>query len=130
MGLHPAPEGLSSDQLAVLASVTFAVADLPGATLGLATPRSVTLDATAAGYGWYVDSTPLDDVEFESGSTGSEAAQHMDLLTAVMHELGHTLGLGDLHDHGDEDNLMYEELAVGVRRASFDEAVDAVFGAP
>jgi hypothetical protein len=123
-------QGLSSDQLAALSSVSFAIADLSGATLGLASPRTITIDATAAGHGWFVDSTPLDDVEFESGSTGSEVAQRMDLLTAVMHELGHTLGLGDLHDHGDEDDLMYEELAVGVRRASLEAAVDAVFGAP
>lgn len=40
----------------------------------------------------------------------------MDLLTAVMHELSHTLGRNDLHDRGTEDDLMYEALAVGVRR--------------
>lgn len=35
----------------------------------------------------------------------------MDLLTAVMHEMGHVLGLG--HEH---HSLMDDELAAGVRR--------------
>jgi hypothetical protein len=106
------------------------VADLPGATLGLATPRAITLDATAAGYGWFIDPTPLDDSEFSSGSRLStlDSQLRMDLLTAVMHELGHTLGWDDLHGQDSQDDLMYEALAVGVRRTSFVAAVETIFG--
>jgi predicted Zn-dependent protease len=42
----------------------------------------------------------------------SEAAGRMDLLTVVLHELGHVLGLG----HGDEGTLMDDTLSVGTRR--------------
>ena len=52
----------------------------------------------------------------------------MDLLIAVMHELVHTLGQDDQHTHGTEHDLMYESLAVGVRRTSFAAVVDAVLG--
>ena len=43
------------------------------ALLGQAAGQSITLDADAAGYGWYVDPTPLDDAEF--------AATHFRLWT-------------------------------------------------
>lgn len=51
----------------------------------------------------------------------------MDLLSVVMHELGHVLGF----DH-DEEGVMAETLAAGVRsaRSGHDESarVDQVFG--
>jgi hypothetical protein len=71
-----------------LNGVTFEIADLDGLILGLTFGRTVTLDATAAGWGW--------------GAGG------MDLLTVVSHELGHLLGL----DHDDE-GLMADTLAPG-----------------
>jgi hypothetical protein len=98
--------------------VSFAIADLPGATLGLATPGQITLDATAAGYGWFIDPTPHDDAEFSNlksqilDSKSSDSQLRMDLLTAVMHELGHELGL----DHDSDFESMIETLAVGTRR--------------
>jgi hypothetical protein len=85
--------GLSSEQIAALQSVTFTVADMSGLYLGSFAPDQITLDSDAAGHGWFIDSTPLDDAEF--GSTGSASrlvtdptsapAGDIDLLTAVMH---------------------------------------------
>ena len=37
----------------------------------------------------------------------------MDLLSAVLHELGHELGL----DHDDDLDAMFETLAAGTRRS-------------
>ena len=118
-----------------LSSVTFAIADLSGATLGLATPSAITLDTNAAGYGWFVDPTPFNDSEYGPKRRSSPAAllapaRSMDLLTAVMHELGHTLGHGDLDPSSHFDDLMSATLAPGVRRTSFAAAVDAVFAGP
>ncbi len=129
-----AAQGLTPAQVKQLSTVTFAIADLPGATLGLATPRTITLDVNAAGYGWFIDPTPFHDSEYGPKKLSPPAtlvtpARTMDLLTAVMHELGHTLGRNDLHDHGAESDLMYETLAAGTRRTTF-AAVDAVFAGP
>jgi hypothetical protein len=40
----------------------------------------------------------------------------MDLLTVVMHELGHVLGLGDVANGSGSDSLMTTQLPTGVRR--------------
>ena len=78
---------------------------MSGLNLGSFTPAHITLDADAAGHGWYLDATPLDDAEFGNGfaatrlqtdPTGAPAG-HYDLLTAVMHEMGHALGLDDCY---------------------------------
>ncbi len=82
------------------------------------------IDVNAGGFGWFVDPTPGDDVEFASTgasdsliATGaSPASGRVDLLTVVMHELGHVLGLEDLAPNDPIDDLMAETLLPGVRR--------------
>ena len=91
--------------------------------LGLASGGTVTIDADAAGYGWFVDETPFDDEEFDPFgnslvATDDDAIGRMDLLTAVFHELGHMLGLEDIYDSTAEDDLMYGWLAAGLRRTA------------
>jgi hypothetical protein len=116
--------GLTAQQFAALRNITFSVADLPGWYLGEEEPGQITIDANAAGYGWFIDPTPLDDVEFVraiasthlSAARSSGAAGHIDLLTTVMHEMGHALGLADSSVPEDHDNLMDWVLAVGERR--------------
>jgi hypothetical protein len=114
---------------AVLNAFTVGIADLPdGAdgvplTLGYTSDR-VTIDVNAAGYGWFVDPTPADDSEFgvqvgpgELRAAGTSPAQgRMDLLTVVMHELGHALGRPDLEPEGHAHDLMAAALVPGVRR--------------
>ncbi|MCC6572252.1 MAG: hypothetical protein IT462_00555 [Planctomycetes bacterium] len=103
----------------------------------------VRLDINAGGYGWYVDTTPGDDDEFETAprvnaggrsdkgqntpallpglsrmfTTPDKApAGRMDLLTVVMHELGHVIGKDSTFDESDRDELMYAYLVTGERR--------------
>jgi subtilisin-like proprotein convertase family protein len=86
------------------------IADLSGTTLGLAAGNTIWLDDNAAGWGWFVDPTPHTDLEFvRPGDQGEQ--NRMDLLSVVMHELGHVLG----YDHDDE-GVMAETLAPGVRQ--------------
>jgi hypothetical protein len=111
-----AAAGLSAAQVARLQAVQFVVtglrATMPG-DVGWSLNGVVELDATAAGYGWYVDPTAQSDTEFGSGAPPAG----MDLLTVVMHELGHQLGLQDLNDVIHPNDLMSEGLTPGVRRA-------------
>jgi hypothetical protein len=103
--------GLTAAERRLLKTVQFQIADLDGATLGKAAGSTVTVDRDAAGYGWFVDSTPRSDFEFRRPEDQGEQRK-MDLLTAVVHELGHVLG----RDH-EADGAMAETLAVGTRAA-------------
>src|SRR5207245_10903049 len=105
------------------------IADLPDgsagtpATLGY-TDGTVLIDVNAGGFGWFIDPTPANDAEFAGtghpgdlkATAGSPAAGRMDLLTVVMHELGHVLGLADLTGPRDAYDLMAERLNPGERR--------------
>jgi hypothetical protein len=102
----------------LFANVQLTVADLSGATLGLAVGNSITIDVNAAGYGWNIETAPLDETEFK-------APKSIDLLTTVMHELGHVAGLSDLYDADDDGDLMFAWLEPGVRKTS--TLVDEVF---
>jgi predicted outer membrane repeat protein len=116
--------GISQAQIALLNTVQFQIGTLAPGVLGqtgLAVPL-VRLDATAAGYGWFIDPTPARSEEFTNAAgqqvakRGTAAYGHMDLLTVVEHELGHVLGIDDLNPRSAANNLMAETLAAGVRR--------------
>ncbi len=95
----------------LFSTVDVTIADLPGAELGLAAATSITIDVNAAGYGW--ETNPKSEI----GAPATAAhPQSMDLLTAVMHELGHVAGLDDLYDPAMESDLMYAFLRPGVRK--------------
>ena len=112
--------GLSATQQLLLGQATFEIGDLPDGQLGSTIATNVQIDSNAASYDWFIDATPDDDTEFEMFTTdteriaseSSDAFGRMDLLTVVMHELGHVLG----KDHADAPNLMGEELPTGTRR--------------
>jgi hypothetical protein len=125
--LHEA--GVSGAVLGRLGLARVQVADLPGADLGQAALASgtVVLDRTAAGHGWFVDPTPLQDEEFDASGqalAGGAAAGRMDLMTAVLHELGHLAGLPDISAAADPADLMGDQLGAGDRRTA---ALDQVF---
>jgi uncharacterized repeat protein (TIGR01451 family) len=107
--------GLSGAALNELRNTPVHVGDLPGGDLGMESPVGIVIDSNAAGYGWYLDPTPGNDSEFLlPGNQGEQG--HVDLLTVVMHEMGHTLGLSDLYNPGASQDLMYEFLGTGQRR--------------
>ena len=114
--------------LAAMADVKVQIADLPRGFLGETTGKTILIDHDAAGYGWFVDSTPADDTEFVkvlgsdslAARKGTSAATRVDLLTTVMHEMGHVLGYDDTSSAG----LMNGILPMGVRRTA---AADQVF---
>jgi len=123
-----AAAGASASQLASLYDTHFTVGDLPGiaALSEVTSPGHITIDIDAAGYGWFIDPTPSDNLEFPHAQDAagtylltdpsSDAAGHIDLLSVVTRELGRVLGLGDSTSPGDPDDLMYFNLLVGERR--------------
>jgi hypothetical protein len=76
------------------------------------------------GYGWFIDQTPLRSEEFAAGSTpwqftaleGSAAAGKIDLMTVLMHELGHVMNLGHVSSAVDGTRLMAGAIDPSIRR--------------
>ncbi|HEX8449999.1 MAG TPA: SdrD B-like domain-containing protein, partial [Allosphingosinicella sp.] len=132
-----AAAGATDAQIAAMRSVNVSVSDLAGLTLGQSDPGNIVLDSDAAGWRWFVDSTPGDDSEYSgSGSklTASNpaglAGTRIDLLTVLTHELGHQIGLSDLSAPSSRDELMYGTIAAGERRLPGSDDLSGAAGAP
>jgi hypothetical protein len=118
--------GVGSALLNQLAAASYVVAPLGGAYLGLTdvATHTVEISPNAAGYGWFVDPTPQRDEEFRPGAPGSPlvalpggpVAGKMDLLTVILHEMGHLAGRPDVDGSGSGSDLMADLLTTGVRR--------------
>ncbi|MEQ8633717.1 MAG: hypothetical protein RIC33_02590, partial [Gimesia maris] len=128
--IERASEKLTPEMNQALSGVEVKVVDLSGGTLGRAVPGTIYLDVNAAGYGWFVDSTPFDHSEFAVDSQlslialpESAAAGRIDLWTVILHELGHLAG----YEH-EAEGFMEETLAPGVRKlAEWNENSDLFF---
>ncbi|MBI5429003.1 MAG: matrixin family metalloprotease [Nitrosomonadales bacterium] len=105
--------------------VTLNLADLPVGAVGQTIGTNITLDDNAAGNGWFIDTTPSDNSEYLPTSNpyewvakeGSAAYGKMDMLSVLLHEYGHALGIehsADGHDY--MATTPSNSLAPGVRR--------------
>ena len=96
-----------------LRGITFGIKNLSGNTLGQSDGRSIAIDNNAAGHGWYVDRNMRTNGEFNRVRKPSG----MDLLTVVMHEMGHVLGYTQNDSNTHIALLMGEVLAPSERWA-------------
>ena len=132
------PDALSGDYAAWQRSATLSAlianaqqslsssTDLPGTAVGETTGEGltaqITLDTNAAGHNWYIDPTPLNnsddylptsDASVWQAKAGSAAAGKMDMLSVLLHEYGHALGLEHSANGAD---FMAASLQPGVRK--------------
>jgi hypothetical protein len=109
--------GLTEEQVALLRSTPVLVGDLNAqGYLAMTTPDRIVIDDDGAGLGWYRG------VGLGRGSGDRGIGQRYDLLTVVLHEMGHVLG----RDHDAADDLMNAILQPGVRHLP---DLDAAFAA-
>lgn len=119
-------QALRSTTLSTASNVSYTFSMLAGSavgnTAGTGLAAQITLDTDAAGHGWYVDATPLsntDDYLPTSDPTvwqakpGSAAEGKMDMLSVLLHEYGHALGL---EHSGNGSDFMAESLQPGQRK--------------
>lgn len=113
-----APQLTDSDA-SKLDQVQIQVTDLEEGVLGRVVGNTIYVDQDAAGYGWFVDATPLEHSEFQPDSAltlialpDSDAYGYIDLWTVIQHEIGHILGY-----HHSDNGLMEDSLLPGVRKA-------------
>ena len=97
----------------ILNHLQFAITDLGNNLLGQAVGNLITIDRNAAGHGWYVNRNMQTDDEFNR----FKSPDGVDLLTVVMHEMGHALGFE--HDDPNDNiaTLMDDTLGSGERRS-------------
>jgi hypothetical protein len=150
---------LSAAQQRALAQFDVRIADLPGAVLGQTLGSTIWIDVNAAGWGWSVDKgegqrakdegqngLPTSDFRIPT-SIGSPLSAldcplsilppsafriptSVDLVSVVMHELGHILGFDDDYSDANSTDLMNGWLSPGVRREFNVSGFDRVFGDP
>lgn len=121
--------GVSAEQIAdviaaakllvpVAGEVRIELGDLPGAILAQFSAGVITLDRNAAGWGWFVDESPESSDEFDvAGNAIAPAAiGKIDLLSVLVHELGHAAGAADVQISEHAEEFMTNLLPAGTRR--------------
>jgi len=68
----PFPTQRGSFLTSAVPNANLSLAELAGGAVGQTTANTITLDTDAAGYGWFVDSTPYDNEEFVRTSNPNE----------------------------------------------------------
>jgi hypothetical protein len=120
---HWEATGLTESQRAILRGLKFEVADLPAGNSArrIATASALMRTPVATAGSPTLLQTMRRCVDTQCPPLAAVAMRlpirgRIDLLTAVMHEIGHALGLEDSYAEEDRDSIMYGFLTKGERR--------------
>jgi hypothetical protein len=102
--------GVEPGKFAALRRMKIQIRDLPGRELGRSYTDRIVIDRDAAKRGWYVDPVPSNDSELVTEPLRARSRRGVDLLSVLMHEFGHALGL----EH-QSSGVMADTLAPRVR---------------
>jgi hypothetical protein len=127
--------GLDAADVRRLATVPVEVGHLGESILGVEAAGVIMINQTAAGYNWFIGADTGSSQAFgvagpgdeTQASPGSAAADEVDLLTVLEHELGHLLGLADNTQARD---LMDITLSLGLQRTPTSADVAAIAQVP
>jgi len=126
--------GLTAAQRKILQNLDITLVNRSNNFLGMTKGTHITLNTRPLGNGWYIGAEAGAGTPFKINSkldgilraqSGSPAEGRMDLLTTLMHEMGHALGLPDYKDAAHRNDIMYGYLERGERRLP---AMDEVKG--
>ena len=127
--------GLTAEQIARLRGLKFEVTTLSNNHLGEAGSDAIRVDRDAGGNGWFAEASAQSDALFGAAKSAtrhytdpaSAPAGRVDLLTTILHEMGHALGLPDTYRIEDRESIMFGQLTKGERRLpAMGQAVGAV----
>lgn len=102
----------------LFANITIVFTDLADLKLTEVDGTTIYIDINAAGWGWFIDPIPTDSDEYLTvgrdriALDNTDADNKIDLLTVLIHELGHILSLE--HDHS--STVVQDTLDISVRR--------------
>ena len=93
--------GAGDVRLNALTTINVQLGNLGNGVLGQTAANTIIIDAAAAGWGWFVDASPFDNGEFTTrlsdiafaATPGSQAYSRMDLLSTLLHEMSHAMGM-------------------------------------
>ncbi|MEP0201448.1 MAG: LEPR-XLL domain-containing protein, partial [Halioglobus sp.] len=120
--------GLDFDETE-LADITIVAGDLSAEgsdVIAKTNGNVITVDFNAAGFGWYLDPNYADDDEFDEA--GGDDATGIDLLSTIMHEIGHVVLGGDHAGADSPDTLMSATISEGERQiaVTLNNVIDSV----
>jgi uncharacterized repeat protein (TIGR01451 family) len=123
--------GISYEEAERLKTIKVRLADLQGAYLSKGAGNEILIDRDAAGLGWFVDQSPLEDWEFDQFISSSRlranwnknANSHMDLLTVVMQQLGESIRKCRPEPLNVRADFMNPVLLPGLRRLPVDSSI-------